>query len=210
MKVQMLIRIQSDLIRALVAAISSVIFIVQINAEEICVVASVHPLATDAGLAAYESGGNALDAAVATALTLGVVDNHNSGLGGGCFILIRMPDGKLLAIDGREEAPAAATRDMYLRDGRVVPDLSTDGPLAVAVPGALAAYAHAVQQTGKKQLVDLILPAAEIAEHGFPIDRVYAGKLKRTAKILARFPCSKASIKTRRATQQEKRFGSLI
>ena len=56
--------------------------------ESECVVASVHPLATDAGLDAYRNGGNALDAAVATALTLGVVDTHNSGLGGGCFILV--------------------------------------------------------------------------------------------------------------------------
>jgi gamma-glutamyltranspeptidase / glutathione hydrolase len=64
-------------------------------------VASVHPLATDAGLAALRQGGNAIDAAVAVGLTLGVVDGHNSGLGGGCFILIRRADGKLVAIDGR-------------------------------------------------------------------------------------------------------------
>src|SRR5204863_4997196 len=69
-------------------------------------VASVHPLATDAGIAALRKGGNAIDAAIAVGLTLGVVDAHNSGLGGGCFILIRRADGKLIAIDGRETAPA--------------------------------------------------------------------------------------------------------
>src|SRR4051794_6754508 len=71
-------------------------------------VATVHPLATDAGVAALKKGGNAIDAAIAAGLTLGVVDAHNSGLGGGCFILIRRADGKLIAIDARETAPAKA------------------------------------------------------------------------------------------------------
>lgn len=160
-------------------------------AENRCVVASVNPLATDAGLAAYAAGGNALDAAVATALTLGVVDNHNSGIGGGCFILIRQPNGEILAIDGREMAPAAATRDMYLRDGKADPKLSTTGPLAVAVPGALAAYAHAIGKSGNKSMAELILPAAEIAEKGFPLDRAYAARLKKTAKELSKFEASR-------------------
>src|SRR3954449_7228150 len=73
-------------------------------------VVTVHPLATDAGVDALKRGGNAIDAAVAAALTLGVVDGHNSGIGGGCFILIRTADGRNVAIDGRETAPAAATR----------------------------------------------------------------------------------------------------
>src|SRR5436190_11707950 len=81
-------------------------------------VASVHPLATDAGVAALKHGGNAVDAAIATALTLGVVDGHNSGIGGGGFILLRRSDGQFAAIDGRETAPASASRDMYLKDGQ--------------------------------------------------------------------------------------------
>jgi len=112
-------------------------------------VASVHPLATDAGIAALRRGGNAIDAAIAVGLTLGVVDAHNSGLGGGCFILIRRADGKLFAIDGRETAPAKASRDMYLRDGKPRPDLSQTGPLAVATPGALAAYSLAIKEHGR-------------------------------------------------------------
>ena len=72
-------------------------------------VASVNPVATEAGVNALKSGGNAIDAAVAVALTLGVVDGNNSGIGGGCFMLIRRADGKVIAIDGREMAPAAAT-----------------------------------------------------------------------------------------------------
>src|SRR6266446_1389013 len=81
-------------------------------------VTTVQPLATEAGVQAMKNGGNAIDAAVAAALTLGVVDGHNSGLGGGCFMLIRLANGSMAAIDGRETAPAAATRGMFLRDGK--------------------------------------------------------------------------------------------
>ncbi len=152
-----------------------------------CMVASVHPLATDAGVAAFEAGGNAVDAAIATGLTLGVVDTANSGIGGGCFILIHKADGTLVAIDGREKAPAAATRDMFIRDGKADPALSQVGPLAVGVPGALAAYQLALQQCGKLPLKDLLEPAAKLAEGGFPIDSVNAGKLAAQAENLAKF-----------------------
>ena len=97
-------------------------------------------------------GGNAIDAAVATALTLGVVDNHNSGIGGGCFILIRRANGQILAIDGREAAPAAATREMFFRDGEPDTKLSQTGPLASGVPGALAAYQLAIEKAGQLRL----------------------------------------------------------
>src|SRR5690348_1567912 len=149
-------------------------------------VASVHPLATDAGVAALNKGGNAIDAAIAVGLTLGVVDAHNSGLGGGCFILIRRADGKLIAIDGRETAPAKATRDMYLRDGKPRPDLSQTGPLAIATPGTLAAYALALKDHGRLKLADLALPAAELAEKGFPIDKPNASALARIAEVMRR------------------------
>jgi len=155
-------------------------------------VATVHPLGTDAGIETLEQGGNAIDAAVAAALTLGVVDGRNAGIGGGCFILIRLADGKLVAIDGRETAPAAATRDMYLRDGKPEPELSLTGPLASGVPGALAAYDRAVRQYGRRELRDLLLPAAEIAERGFPIQRAYAGAIKHLAEKLAQFEGSRA------------------
>src|SRR5690606_21027268 len=103
-------------------------------------VATVHPLATQAGVDAFEKGGNANDAAVEAALTLGVVDPHNSGIGGGCFALIRFADGTIVALDGREMAPAAATHDMFIRDGKADPALSQTGALAIGVPGSLAVY----------------------------------------------------------------------
>src|ERR1035441_8338710 len=123
-------------------------------------VASVHPVATEAGLRVLKQGGNAIDASVAVALTLGVVDSDNSGIGGGCLMLIHRADGSLVAIDGREMAPAAATSDMFLRNGKADTKLSQTGPLASAVPGAFAAYEFAVEHYGKRKLSDLILPAA--------------------------------------------------
>jgi gamma-glutamyltranspeptidase/glutathione hydrolase len=154
-------------------------------------VATVHPLATDAGLAALQRGGNAVDAAVAAALTLGVVDGQNSGIGGGCFILIHRPDGRLVAIDGREMAPQRATPDMYLVDGKPKPGLSTIGPLASGTPGALAAYDLAVERCGRLSLSDLLLPAADLAQEGFPVSRSLAGAMKQTAPELKRFEGSR-------------------
>ncbi|SKA77031.1 gamma-glutamyltranspeptidase / glutathione hydrolase [Prosthecobacter debontii] len=155
-------------------------------------VATVHPLASDAAHAAYARGGNAVDAAVAAALTLGVVDGHNSGIGGGCFLVIRAADGSLTAIDGRETAPAKAHRDMYLIGGKLDDEASKTGALAPAVPGALRAYELALKKHGRLSLADLLRPAADLAEKGFPIDEVYARKLKATAEKLRRFPSSAA------------------
>src|SRR5215471_15399464 len=137
-------------------------------------VASVHPTATEAGIRVLQEGGNAVDATVAVALTLGVVDGENSGIGGGCFMLIRRGNGEIIAIDGRETAPARATRDMFIRNGKVEGQLSQTGALASGVPGSLAAYNYAVSHYGRKKLKELILPAAEIAEKGFVVDSSYA------------------------------------
>lgn len=155
-------------------------------------VATVHPLATRAGVDALRRGGNAIDAAVAAGLMLGVVDGHNSGIGGGCFMLIRLADGRFVAIDGRETAPKAATRDMYLRDGKADTALSQTGALAPATPGALAAYEHAVRNFGKRPLKEHLGAAAEMAENGFAIDSKYASKLASAAKDMVRFPASRA------------------
>ena len=153
--------------------------------------ATVHPLATDAAVAAFKKGGNAIDAAVAAALTLGVVDGHNSGIGGGCFMLIRPAAGTWVVVDGRETAPAAATRDMFVRNGKAVPELSLTGPLAAGVPGALAAYDHAVRRYGKLSLKDLLLPAAKVAQNGFALNRHYAERLAASAGELRMFEASR-------------------
>ncbi len=153
-------------------------------------IATVHPLATQAGMHAFEKGGNAIDAAIAAGLTLGVVDGHNSGIGGGCFFVIHAANGTVTCIDGREMAPAKAHRDMYVINGKLDDEASKTGALASAVPGYLKACATAQAKHGKLKLADVLLPAAEIAEKGFPIDEVYARKLAATATKLAKFPSS--------------------
>lgn len=153
--------------------------------------ATVQPLATAAALEAFAEGGNAIDAAIAAGLTLGVVDGHNSGIGGGCFILLRLADGRLICLDGRETAPAAASREMFLRDGEAVDELSRVGPLASGVPGALAAYARALREFGRLPLARALRAGIRHAEEGFPIDRVYARKLAAAAPDLARFAASR-------------------
>ena len=153
-------------------------------------VASVHPLATSAGVNAFKKGGNAIDAAIATAVTLGVVDGYNSGLGGGCFILIRKAGGELIAIDGREMAPAAAHRNMYIRNGKPDGQASQIGPLAIGVPGAVAAFSEAIEKYGNLPFQDVLEPAAIIAEQGFEISRVFSGRIKSQKKKLAQFPAT--------------------
>src|SRR5205823_13415855 len=106
----------------------------------------------EAGVNVLREGGNAVDAAVAVAFTLGVVDGDNSGIGGGCFMLIHRANGSFAAIDGRETAPAAATRDMFVREGKANTELSQTGALASGVPGALAAYDYAIKHYGRKKL----------------------------------------------------------
>lgn len=155
-------------------------------------VATVHPVATEAGLTILKTGGNAVDAAVGVGLTLGVVDTANSGIGGGCFMLIRLANGKFVAIDGREMAPAAATRDLFFRAGRADTDLSQTGPLASGVPGELAAFDYALQRFGRRKLSELILPAAQVAEQGFILNQAYAKRLNSVADDLRKFEAARA------------------
>ena len=153
---------------------------------------TVNPVATQAAIDAMKKGGNAIDAAVAAALTLGVVDGHNSGIGGGCFMLIRHANGAFNCIDGREMAPAKATRDMFIRNGKADPDLSQTGALAIAVPGALSAYDGAISRWGKLPLKEHLLAAAKIAEEGFAVDLHYADVLQSSAGDLKKFEASRA------------------
>lgn len=155
-------------------------------------VATVHPLATDAAVDAMRRGGNAVDAIVTAGLVLSVVDSHNSGIGGGCFLVIRRANGEIVAIDGRETAPAKATRDMFLRDGKAVAELSQTGALAVGVPGEIAAFHQAVTKYGQLPWADHCFTAARIAEAGFPVTRNFASRLAGVAKDLEKFPASRA------------------
>jgi gamma-glutamyltranspeptidase/glutathione hydrolase len=156
------------------------------------IVATAHPLATQAALDAFAAGGNAIDAAVAACVTLGVVDPANSGLGGGCFMLLVLADGRSLVLDGRETAPAAARETMFVRDGVADTAASTVGPLASGVPGALAVYADAVRRFGRRSLGDALRPAATLAAEGFAIDAALARRVAKEADALRQFPASRA------------------
>ncbi|MFQ6673675.1 MAG: gamma-glutamyltransferase [Fidelibacterota bacterium] len=156
------------------------------------VVVSSHPAASEIGLNVLKDGGNAIDAAVAMGMALGVVDQFNSGLGGGGFMVMRLADGTVYTVDGRERAPAAATRDMYVRNGRYDPDLSRVGVLSVAVPGLLAAYVEALELAGTRSLADLTEPSIAVAEDGFRLDPYYLSRYNLAADLLKNDPESAA------------------
>ena len=145
--------------------------------------------ATRAGVAMLEVGGNAVDAAVAAAFALSVTEPFSTGLGGGAFILIRVPDGEVVAIDTRETAPAAADRDMYVRPG--VPEgASLLGPLAVATPGLAAGLGLALERYGTLPLAQVMAPSIALAEEGFAIGPRHARMLEfmRARGLAQRFP----------------------
>lgn len=138
-------------------------------------IASAHPLATEAGFAILEAGGNAFDAAVAVSAALAVVEPQGSGLGGGGFWLIhRAADCRELMLDGRERAPLAAHRDLYLdANGQLVPALALEGPLAAAIPGTPAALVRLSADHGRLSLERALAPAIALARDGFEVSTAY-------------------------------------
>lgn len=150
-------------------------------------IASAHPLATEAGFEILRQGGNAFDAAVAVSAVLGVVEPSSSGFGGGGFWLLeRASDGFQIMIDGREQAPAAAHRDMYLDiQGDVVRVLSLNGPLAAGIPGMPAALDHLSKKYGKLPLSASLAPAIRIAKEGFVPDAHYRTMTRYRRDVLA-------------------------
>ena len=154
------------------------------------VAATVHPIASKAAASMMANGGNAIDAAIAAALCLSVVDGHNSGIGGGCLMLIHTSDGSSHAIDGREKAPMAASKDMFLKQGTADVRLSQDGPLACGTPGMVAALKSAHSRFGKLPWATLFQPAIRAAFDGFPVSRSVHNTLKEEQKTIARFPAS--------------------
>jgi gamma-glutamyltranspeptidase/glutathione hydrolase len=153
-------------------------------------VASVHELASRAGVQMMQAGGNAIDAAVATGFVLAVVHPQAGNLGGGGFMLIRMSDGALRFIDYREKAPAAATADMYLdAHGNVIENASLVGYKAIGVPGSVAGLAYALKTYGKLPLAQVMAPAIKLARDGYVLAWEDAQDLR--DNHLARFPESK-------------------
>jgi gamma-glutamyltranspeptidase / glutathione hydrolase len=132
-------------------------------------VATDETLGSQAGVAILKQGGNAVDAAVAVAFALAVVEPAAGNIGGGGFMLVRLADGKTNFFDYREVAPAKATRDMYIQDGKLIPDASTLGYRSVAVPGTVAGLELALKTHGTMKLAQVMAPAIHLAKDGFPI-----------------------------------------
>ena len=144
-------------------------------------VASAHPLATKVGVEIMKQGGNAFDAAVAVKFALAVVYPQAGNIGGGGFAVFRKNDASVGALDFREKAPGAATRDMYLDElGEFTGDLSRLGHLASGVPGSVAGMWELHQAHGKMEWQDLVQPAIDLAFEGFALTKNGAGILNYT------------------------------
>jgi gamma-glutamyltranspeptidase/glutathione hydrolase len=155
-------------------------------------IASAQPLATEAGFAILAQGGNAFDAAVAVSAALAVVEPASSGLGGGGFWLLhREQDNFEVMIDGREKAPLAAHKDMYLDvNGNVMDNLSKNGALAAAIPGLPAALVHLAKKYGRLPLAQSLQPAIRYATDGFSIGKRYHKLLTFRADVLKQNPAA--------------------
>lgn len=172
------------------------------------VISSDSEIATRVGIEILKKGGNAIDAAVAVGFTLAVTFPTAGNIGGGGFMLIRMADGKEALIDYREMAPLKAHRDMYLDEkGEVRKGLSEEGYLASGVPGTVAGLTLALEKFGTLPLKEVLKPAIEIAEKGFPIDNYLKNSLESHRIVLSKFP------ETRRIllkNKKELKIGELI
>ncbi|GGM71191.1 gamma-glutamyltranspeptidase [Longimycelium tulufanense] len=156
-------------------------------------VSSVDADATAAGLQVLRRGGNAVDAAVATAAALGVTEPFSSGFGGGGFLVYyNARTGNVYTVDGRETAPAAAREDLFLEDGRAIPfeEAVTSG-LSVGVPGTPATWQTALDRFGTMRLPDVLRPAERIAERGFVVDEHFRSMVQDNAARFAAFPATR-------------------
>ena len=155
-------------------------------------VVSDEPLASEAGIEILKKGGNAVDAAVAVAFALAVVEPAAGNLAGGGFMLVRLADGRTGLVDYRETAPGRATRDMYLRsDGTLDSDAATSGSRSVAVPATVAGLELARRTYGTRKLSDVMAPAIRLAEQGFPVSEKLARSLRAARPRLQRFSVSR-------------------
>jgi gamma-glutamyltranspeptidase / glutathione hydrolase len=155
-------------------------------------VATDEELGSRAGVEILKRGGNAVDAAVAVAFALAVVEPAAGNIGGGGFMLVRLADGRATFLDYREVAPGKATRDMYIKpDGTLDEPASVIGYKSVAVPGTVAGLELAQKTYGKLRLRVVMAPAIRLAENGFPLSEKLADELAHERSRLERFPVSR-------------------
>jgi len=152
-------------------------------------VAADHPLASQAGVRILAAGGNAADAAVAVSFALGVVRAYSTGLGGGGFLMIKNPGQRPVILDFREHAPAACVLEKYLdADGNPIPGKTVRGAWAAGVPGTLKGMVEVLNRYGTMPLTEVVKPALELAETGFPIDEHTREVMSVMAARMLRYP----------------------
>jgi gamma-glutamyltranspeptidase/glutathione hydrolase len=149
--------------------------------------------ASEAGVEILRAGGNAVDAAVATGFALAVTYPVAGNIGGGGFMVIHLADGRQAAVDYRETAPLAATRNMYLDASGEPTDRSQIGHLAVGVPGAVAGMAEALARFGTLPLATVMAPAIRLAEEGFAADSALSGRCAATRRRTCGSPARRCS-----------------
>ncbi len=143
-------------------------------------VVSTHPAASEIGLAILKKGGNAIDAAVAVNFALAVAHPSAGNIGGGGFLVYRDKSGNVKALDYREKAPSAASRDMYLdAEGKIIPGKSMTGIFSVGVPGTVAGMQEMHEKLGKLSWADLLQPAVDLARKGLVLTEKEARGLNR-------------------------------
>lgn len=150
-------------------------------------VTSDAPLASRAGVEILRAGGNAVDAAVAVGFALAVVYPEAGNLGGGGFTVVRMADGRVAAIDYREMAPLAATREMFMRDSSGRARSSVVGPFASGVPGSVAGMVETHARFGRLTLAQVLAPAVRMAESGFAVDSLLARSIANHTRLIGQF-----------------------
>ena len=151
--------------------------------------------ACDAGASVLAKGGNAVDAAVATAFALAVTHPSAGNIGGGGFMIVRTTSGDVTAFDFREKAPLKSTRTMYLgRDGKIDRGLTNAGYLAPGVPGSVRGLEAAHKKYGKLPWKDVVMPGVTLAEEGFVLSAALARSLNaELSKSMSKFPASVAA-----------------
>src|SRR5438128_3023123 len=155
-------------------------------------VATDEALGSQVGVDIMKRGGTAVDAAVAVAFALAVVEPAAGNIGGGGFMLIRLAGGKTTFFDYREVAPGKASRDMYIgKDGKLDEEASVIGYQSVAVPGTVAGLALALKTYGSMKLAGVMAPAIRLAENGFPISKRLAQEFEDHRPALQRFAVSR-------------------
>ena len=155
--------------------------------------ASVDAYGTQAAIRALRRGGNAVDAAVAAAAVLGVTEPYSCGIGGGGFMVIRTPDGKVTTIDSREESPAAMKPDSFLEGGALLAsNAARYSGLSAGVPGTVAGWDRALRRYGSWSLERALRPGARVARRGFEVDNTFVSQTDPNVPYFDDIPSSAA------------------